>query len=74
MLVGASQRGGISDKEGNLAGFFVTLTTIDWPMDEYTPKSVKFKVTVDGFYDESTMINNKFKFHHVRGKGAFPNE
>ena len=74
VLVGASQGGVISDKDGNLTGFFVTLTTDDWFVDEYTPKNVKFKVTVDGFYDESTMINNKFKFHHVRGKGAFPNE
>ncbi len=72
VLIGASQRGEISDKDGNVAGFFVTLTTDDWFVDEYTPKNVKFKVTVDGFYDESTMINNKFKFHHVRGRCIYP--
>ncbi|MBR4615048.1 MAG: putative Ig domain-containing protein [Kiritimatiellae bacterium] len=67
VLVGASQRGEISDRDGNLAGFFVTLTTNDWFVDEYTPKSVRFKVTVGGDYDGDNVINNRFKFHHARG-------
>ena len=71
-LVNVFEGGEIFDKDGNIAGFFMTLTTNDWFVDEYTPKYVRFKVIVDGSYDENNVASRKFKFHHLRGEGVFP--
>lgn len=62
------------DGEGTLTGLYCLLTSDDW---EYVPtsvKSVKFTVTVDGFYDEEVKANNTFTFGHAKGRDAFPGE
>ncbi len=40
------------DGEGNLTGLYCLLTSDDWENVPTSVKSVKFTVTVDGFYDE----------------------
>lgn len=62
------------DGEGNLTGLYCLLTSDDWENVPTSVKSVKFTVTVDGFYDEEVKANNTFTFGHAKGRDAFPGE
>ena len=60
------------DWTGRLTGLYCLLTSDDW---EYMPtnvKSVKFTVTVDGFYDAAAPTNSTFTFGHAKGRRSFP--
>ena len=46
------------DGEGTLTGLYCLLTSDDWENVPTSVKSVKFKVTVDGWYDEEVKANN----------------
>ena len=60
------------DGEGTLTGLYCLLTSDDWENVPTSVKSVKFTVTVDGFYDEEVKANNTFTFGHAKGIGSFP--
>lgn len=62
------------DGEGTLTGLYCLLTSDDWENVPTSVKSVKFTVTVDGFYDEEVKANNTFTFGHAKGRDAFPGE
>ena len=66
-----SQSTDIQDESGNTTAIYALLTPDDW--DVYgVPKSIKFTVTVSGFYDEAVPANNRFSFHHEEGEDAYP--
>lgn len=62
------------DSEGTLTGLYCLLTSDDWEYVPMSVKSIKFTVTVDGFYDEEVKANNTFTFGHAKGRDAFPGE
>lgn len=62
------------DGEGSLTGLYCLLTSDDWENVPTSVKSVKFTVTVDGFYDEKVKANNTFTFGHAKGRESFPGE
>ena len=62
----------MTDADGNVTGILVTLTADDWPEADQMPSFVNFKVIVCGDYDENNVDNNRFKFHHLRGRGVCP--
>ncbi len=62
------------DGEGTLTGLYCLLTSDDWENVPTSVKSVKFTVTVDGFYDEEVKANNTFTFGHAKGRESFPGE
>lgn len=54
---------------------YVLLMADDWEDVPSSVKSVKFVVTVDGWYDsESPSADNKFSFGHSAGRGDYPGE
>ena len=61
----------VQDESGNTTAIYALLTPDDWDVD-YVPKSIKFTVTVSGFYDEDNSANNKFTFHHSEGDADYP--
>lgn len=62
------------DSDGNVTGLYCLLTAEDWEFAPDSVKSVKFTVTVDGFYDDEVKANNQFTFGHASGRGSFPGE
>lgn len=62
------------DGEGTLTGLYCLLTSDDWENVPTSVRSVKFTVTVDGFYDEEVKANNTFTFGHAKGRESFPGE
>ena len=62
------------DDDDNLEGIYVLLTADDWDYVPSSVKSVRFTVTVDGYYDGDNKKNNSFIFNHASGRSAFPEE
>lgn len=62
------------DADGNLIGLYCLLTAEDWEFVPESVPSVRFTVTVDGFYDDEVKANNQFTFGHAAGRDSFPGE
>lgn len=72
--ISPSEEAETSNGEGNRTGLYCLLTSDDWENVPTSVKSVKFTVTVDGFYDEEVKANNTFTFGHAKGRESFPGE
>lgn len=71
-FISASESTEEMDADGNITALYCLLTAEDWEFVPTSVKSVKFTVTVDGFYDEDVKANNTFTFGHAKGRDNYP--
>lgn len=72
-FVFASESTEVENQNGG-SDMYVLLTAEDWEWVPVSKKSLKFTVTVEGFYDDEVSANNNFTFGHAKGRDQYPGE